>query len=259
MSSPKPVISFDNVSVFRGDKNVLRDITLRIHSGENVAVLGPNGSGKSTLMKTITRELYPSAGEIRMFGKKAWDVFELRSRIGIVSYDLQALFAQDITGREVVLSGFFTSIGLWKNNRVTPDMEKKAAKVMRWLGIDALKNRAVTRLSSGEARRFLIARALIHEPGLIIFDEPMNSLDLGAQATVKASLRKLARAGVGVVLVTHQLSDIIPEISRIVLLKQGRVAADGDKTLIITPKILANLFGTRVSLAKEKGYFHAIS
>ncbi len=250
-------ISFSNVSVYRGHKNALTNVSLDIKSGENIAIVGPNGSGKSTLIKTITRELYPTNGSVRLFGRETWDVFELRARLGVVSYDIQSLFMQEITGEDVVLSGFFSSIGLWKNNRVTPAMRKQAARVMKWLNIARLKNEILPHLSSGEARRFLIARALVHGPKLIVFDEPMNSLDLGAQSQVKQTLRKLARSGVGVVLVTHHLSDIIPEINRVILLRNGKIAADGSKNSVLTEHNLKRLFGADVGLIKKGGYFHA--
>src|SRR4029077_19256812 len=106
-------LEFCHVDTCRGMKTVLHDINFKIKNGESVAILGPNGSGKSTLIKLITRELYPTEGTLRIYGKELWDVFELRSQLGIISNDLQTTFTRRMTGMEAVLSGFFSSVGLW--------------------------------------------------------------------------------------------------------------------------------------------------
>ncbi len=257
MPTKKFAVWFQNVTVHRGERDVLTDVTLKIGMREQVAIVGANGSGKSTLIKAMTRELYPTGGSVTLFGSKTWDVFALRSQLGIVSYDWQALFPKNVTALEAVLSGFFSSVGLWKNNRVTPAMLKQAKQILTWLGLTHLENETFAHISSGEARRVLIARALIHTPRLIVFDEPMNSLDLQGQVLVKKTLRKLARAGIGIVLVTHHLSDIIPEIERIVLLKNGRIFADGPKKEILTETNLTELFHVPLRLVKQAGMYHA--
>jgi iron complex transport system ATP-binding protein len=245
------------VSVFRGDRDALKDVTLSIRSGERVAVLGPNGSGKSTLLKLIHRELYPTRGEVRILGKASWDVKTLRENFGFVSYDMQALFAQTMTGWEVVASGIFGSVGLWKNNVITPAIHRRVDAVLKETNLTALAGRDMTHISSGEARRLLLARALIHDPATLIFDEPLNSLDLTAQHLVKSEMRRLARAGKGVVLVSHRLEDIIPEITRVVLLREGRVLADGPKTKVLTARLLRRVYGVPVKVLTSGGCYFA--
>ena len=171
-----PLIEFQNVTVYRGDKVALDGITLSIGAGEHVAVLGPNGSGKSSLIKTITRECYPrysgNGSGLRIFGQECWNVFDLRALLGIVSNDLMQACARDISGREAVLSGFFSSIGIWPNHHVTAAMEKKTGEVLELLEISHLAGRNVDEMSSGEARRILIGRALVHDPKALVLDEP---------------------------------------------------------------------------------------
>src|SRR5690242_11594714 len=145
-----PLLDFKNVTVFRGGKAVLQDLSLRVPVGQNVAIFGPNGSGKSTLIKLMDRELYPAAGpeSFKIFGRSSWNIFELRALLGIVTSDLQATCARDITGRELVLSGFFSSVGVWPADRVAPSMEKKAAEVLTLLRIGHLADRRLTEVSS---------------------------------------------------------------------------------------------------------------
>jgi iron complex transport system ATP-binding protein len=243
----------------RGGKTVLDDVTLCIQAGEHVAILGPNGCGKSTLIKTITRECYPLAragSSLTILGHDSWNVFELRKLLGIVTNDLIATCTRDITGLEAVLSGFFSSIGLQPYHHVTASMQQKAQAVLNLLEIPHLADREMDAISSGESRRIMIGRALVHDPLALLLDEPTNSLDLHAMAELRSILRKLAQSGTGILLVTHHLPDIIPEIDRVIFLRNGGVFADGAKAELLTPQRLTELFGVPVELARGDGYYH---
>jgi iron complex transport system ATP-binding protein len=255
----QPLIEFKDVTVFRGEKTALDGITLSIQTGEHVAILGPNGCGKSTLIKTITRECYPrysgNGTGLRIFGQEIWNVFDLRALLGIVSNDLMQSCARDISGREAILSGFFSSIGIWPNHHVTPAMEAKTDAILSLLEISHLADRDVNEMSSGEARRILIGRALAHDPKALVLDEPTASLDLHAMHELRAILRKLAQAGTSIIVVTHHLPDIIPEISRVILIKKGRVLQDGAKQDVLTSELLSELFETPVELVERDGLY----
>lgn len=253
------LLEMRRVSVMRGLKMVLEDLDLCIGVGEHVAVLGPNGCGKSTLIKTITRECYPLSrpgSTMRILGEDRWDVFKLRSVLGIVSNDLMTACSQNYTGLEVVLSGFFSSIGIWPNHAVTAAMRQKSEAVLARLDAAHLAERPVSEMSSGEARRVLIGRSLVHDPKALLLDEPSTSLDLFAQRELQRILRELAHGGIGIILVTHHLADIIPEIERVVMLEGGRVLADGAKEDLLREETLQRLFRTPVALAKRCGYYH---
>jgi len=253
------LLDFRNVSVARGLKTVLHNITLRIDPGEHVAILGPNGCGKSTLIKTVTRECYPLEREgssLAILGQDRWNVFDLRNMLGIVSNDLMSSCTRDITAMELILSGFFASIGLQPYHHVTPDMHSKTVAVLETLEVPHLAERCVDEMSSGEARRVLIGRALVHDPLALLLDEPSNSLDLHATQELRLLMRKLAQSGMGILLVTHHLSDIIPEIDRVIFLRHGRVVGDGPKSDLFTRERLTELFGIRVDMAHRDGYYH---
>lgn len=253
------LIEFERVTVMRGETKALDDISLRIGGGEHVAIIGPNGCGKSTFIKAITRECYPLALEetsLRILGGDRWNVFELRSLLGIVSSDLMTFCVRDMTGMEMVLSGFFSSIGIWPNHEVTEQMLERAWQAMEHLEVTYLAERHTDQMSSGEGRRLLLARALVHEPGALILDEPSTALDLFAQHELRATLRKLAQSGIGIVMVTHHLSDLIPEIERVILMQRGKIVADGPKREILTAQRLSDLFGLKVDLAERDGYYN---
>src|SRR6266404_3432593 len=227
MTAPAPPLLFlKHVTVLRGAREqrpALDDVTLQIAAGEHVCILGPNGCGKSTLIKTITRECYPIAREgssISILGRERWDIFELRSKLGIISPDLLASCTTDATGRDVVLSGFFSSTRIFPHHHPDSENLARANEALARLGIAHLAERAVAAVSSGDTKR------------------------------------ELAQSGLGILLVTHHVSEIIPEIERVVLLREGRVLADGRKSEILTAEHLSNLFGAAVRLAQHDGYFH---
>ncbi|MDR2426890.1 MAG: ATP-binding cassette domain-containing protein [Endomicrobium sp.] len=252
-------VEFKNVSVIRGERKILNDINLTITEVENAALIGPNGSGKSTFIKLITAKIYPSytGGETvcRLFGNDKWSVADLRSRLGIVTNELQYDFHNDITGFEVVLSGFFSSIGLFNNHIVTKQMEEKASDVINFLEVSHLSSKKLETMSSGEARRFLIARSLVNNPKVLVLDEPSNSLDIAAAVKFHKMMRKIAAAGTKIVMVTHLASDIIPEIDRFIYFKDGKIFDDGCKKDIFNENKLSKLFDMKVRLTEKGGFY----
>ena len=191
-----------------------------------------------------------------ILGKECWNVFDLRTYFGIVSNDLMLSCTGDASGRDVVLSGFFSSTGVFPNHAVDPKHRELADAVLAQLKVSYLAERPVCEMSSGEARRVLIARALVHKPRALLFDEPSNSLDLSAQQSLRQTMRDLAKSGIGIVLVTHELADIVPEIQRVVLMSQGQIVADGPKHEILQGERLAALFGVPVEIARRDGYYN---
>lgn len=257
-TSQPPLLALHHVTVMRGERTALLDVTLRVEAGEHVCILGPNGCGKSTLIKTITRECYPLANagsSISILGRDRWNIFELRSLLGIVSPDLLASCTSDATGRDVVLSGFFSSTRIFPHHAASADLLERTDAALSRLGITHLAARPVAQMSSGEAKRTLIARALVHEPRTLLFDEPSNALDIGAQMQLRDNMRELAKGGLGILLVTHHVSEIIPEIARVVLLREGRIVADGAKQDLLTSEKLSTLFGVNIQIAHRDGYY----
>jgi len=266
-------LELERVNVARGDAVVLHDINLRVEAGEHIAILGPNGSGKSTLIKTMTCECYPLALEgmrVRIFGRERWDLTELKRRLGVVSAELPGRPALKTTGRDAVLTGFFSSSTLWPNLTVTDAMRARAEEVLELVGAVELAEKLVGEMSAGEQRRVMIGRALVGsgaaaaaggESGfaeqMLLLDEPSNALDLAAQQGLRAMLRGLARQGTGILLITHHIADILPEIERVILMREGRIVGDGPKLELLTAPVLSGLFGVEVTVAERDGFFHA--
>jgi iron complex transport system ATP-binding protein len=253
-------LTLERVSVARGDNTVLHDINLSIRRGEHIAILGPNGCGKSTLIKAITCECYPlvhPGTRVSIFGRDRWDLTELKKRLGVVSADLPGRPILQCTGRDAVLTGFFSSSTLWPNLTVTPEMEARADEVLRRVDALSLATKLVGEMSAGQQRRIMIARALVASAEMLLLDEPSNALDLAAQRDLREMLRGLARQGTGILLITHHIADILPEIDRVLMMLEGRILADGPKRDLLTAARLAGLFGTQVELTERDGFYNA--
>lgn len=260
--SSAPLVSIRNATIWRGDTCVFENLDLEIAQQERIAILGPNGSGKTTLMMTINRELYPVARQgayVHILGKDRWNVWELRRQIGIVSNDLQQRYDQTTTALEVVVSGFHASIGVHGTlaDRVTPEQIDAARDTLGELGLGKHYSTALANMSSGQQRRCVLARALVHNPATLVLDEPTSGLDFAASFDYLRRIRQLAQEGRNIVIVTHHLNEIPPEVNRIVLLQAGKVVADGTKDEVLTAATLTMAYKTPIRVAKVDDYFLA--
>jgi iron complex transport system ATP-binding protein len=253
-------LKMQHVNVARGDAVVLHDINLQIENGEHVAILGPNGCGKSTLIKTITCECYPIVApetSIRLLDRDRWDVSQLRRHLGVVEAHLPGERTGVTRGVDAVVAGFFSASTLWPNLHVTTEMRTLAHAALERMQATHLEEKLVGQMSAGEQRRIMIARALVHEPDMLLLDEPSNALDLAAQRELREALRLVAQQGTGIVMVTHHLADILPEMTRVIMMRSGRICADGTKEELITAEKLRELFGVEVTLTQRDGYWHS--
>lgn len=253
-------LGLENVNVARGDRIVLHDINLTIRAGEHVAILGPNGCGKSTLILTITCQIYPIVRpgmRVRIFGRDRWDLTELRQHFGVVGADLPGERTAVTTGLDAVIAGFFSASTLWPNLHVTDEMRDRATEALARIEASHLAAQLVGEMSAGEKRRILIARALVHRPRQLLLDEPSNALDLAAQRELRDTLRRLALEGTGLVLVTHHLGDILPEIDRVILMRGGRIVGDGPRAELLTAPRLSDLFNTPVRIGHDEEWLHS--
>jgi iron complex transport system ATP-binding protein len=184
-------------------------------------------------------------------------VTELKKRLGVVSNDLPGKPFLKITGYEAVLTGYFSSSTLWPNLTITAEMRERAEAMLERVGASALREHVFGEMSSGQQRRILIARALVASAGCLLLDEPSNTLDLFAQRELRELMRTLARQGTTIILITHQVADIVPEMKRVLMMREGRIVADGRREELLTEGRLGELFGTEVRLMERAGFYHA--
>jgi iron complex transport system ATP-binding protein len=260
-----------DVTVLKGPGRgtpVLDGLSLEIPQGQHTAILGPNGSGKSSLIKLLTQEYRPlaSAGHgspVELFGRNRWDVFQLRSLMGIVSPDAQNDLAvgtegKPLSGLDVVVSGFFSTRGVQPYQQVSDERWNQGHRALEFMEAGHLAHKPMQEMSTGEARRVLIARALAPDPPALLLDEPTTGLDIVATARFLETLQRLARRGKTIIFVTHHVHEIIPEVQRVVLLRDGRVHLDGPKIDVLTDEGLSAAFGVPVRVELHPSGFYSM-
>ena len=263
----EPILELADATVVRDDRRVLDGVNLTIREGEHTAIVGPNGAGKSILVSLLTLEQRPLAAAngtppVRIFGRADWNLFELRSQLGIVSAGLHHSLVNgnsegSITAEAAVLSAFLSSYGILRYGSVTGVMRGRAAAALDAAGAAHLAARTLDEMSSGEARRVLLARALATSPRALVLDEPTTGLDLVARHGFMETVRRLAVAGTTIVLITHHIEEIVPEIARVVLLRDGRILSDGPRATTLTAQRLSAVFAHPVVVEAADGYYYA--
>ncbi len=264
-----PLIEIENVSVFREQTHILRGVSVRIPRKRHTAVLGPNGSGKSSLLKLLTRDFYPSVeaqghqGTVLILGESDWEVSRLRRRMGIVTPALDYEFSSGRTGRmtvtEAVASGFTATRLKEFGPRVDQAMADAIAGAIETVKMSDLSGRTLSTLSTGERRRVMIARAIVHDPDIFVLDEPTNGLDMTARALFLEILDSITKQdAMTMVLVTHHIDEIPPAMNHVIMLDQGRVTFDGPKADGLTAPRISSLFRADVHVdARRDGWYRS--
>jgi len=246
-----------NATVWLGDTMALKDFSMELKAGESIAILGPNGAGKSTFLKLLTGEVRPEAKEgtqCRLFGEELWSLEELRHRIGVVMPEEVTRFEDWEIAGDTVLSSLRGAYGRTRDMRFSLSDKQRALDAMELMEVESIRHRPFGELSSGERRRFLVARALVHQPEVLVLDEPSTALDFAASLHLTVTLRQLLMADRTLVWVTHHPGEIPPEIDRVVLLKDGRIFADGRKSDVLSEKVLRNLYNVDLKVHWSGGW-----
>lgn len=255
----QPIFQLHNAQVMRAGNIILDVDDFALYPGETVVVLGPNGSGKSTFIQVLTREilpLYKEEAPVKIYGQERIIIDDIRKLIGVVSGTMQDQITVHLPVLEIVVGGFFGTLGLPQRKQVAPEYFKKAEQALQELGIAHLKDRDMVTLSTGQARRVLVARSIIHNPDVLVFDEPCTGLDPKAMWQVRNMLSELAQQGRTLILVTHHVEDIVPEFKRVVLLRDAHILLDGPKREVLTTENLMQLFEFPLQLTENNGRYH---
>jgi iron complex transport system ATP-binding protein len=254
------LLSVRGARVVRDGRTILHVDDFVIREGEHLAILGPNGAGKSTLIGLLTRDVLPLWDDpypVLFRGQPRIELAEARRLLGVVSSSWQETVRAHLSVTEVVLGGRFGSLGIPPHlrGRVRPSDVEAAQKALAEVGMVPLAQRDMMTLSTGEARRVLVARALVHEPAVLVLDEPCAGLDPTAAWHLRDMMRRLAEGGRTLVLVTHHIEDVVRAIDRVVLMADARIAADGPKTQLLTARRLSELFSVPLDVEERDGEF----
>jgi len=258
--SSQTVLSLYDVSVRRGDRNILGPINFSISQGERWVLLGPNGAGKTTMLQILATKIFPTTGEVHLLDKQMGkvDLFELRTRIGVCG----AVIADEIPGaeivRDVVLTAAYAILGRWNENYNLWD-ESRAMALLTTFGVRELGTRAYATLSEGEKKRVQIARALMSDPELLLLDEPAAGLDLAGREDLLQRFANFSAdpTAPATILVTHHIEEIPVGTTHALLLKDGVIAFAGPIDQVITSERVSAVFGTSITVIPESGRFFA--
>lgn len=247
----------NHLEAWLGGQPVIHDLCLKLKIGESTTILGPNGAGKSTIVNLINRSLYPivkADSHIAIFGTNTINIWELRSSIGIVNSDLETRFCPSILAKELIQSAFFGSTRLGRDQNPSLDQITKSDMLLNQLNLEAFAEKPYGQLSDGQRRRLMIARALVHNPKVLVLDEPCKALDLKACHQLIGTMRELCQKGTTLLVITHQIETILPEMRRILFVSQGRVCADGTPEQLLQDDTLSNLFNTPLRVLEHNGF-----
>lgn len=256
--SAPPLFSLRNAQVVRAGRTILSVDHFDLAEGEHVALLGPNGAGKSTFIQLLTREIFPLHRDeppVRFRGAARPLLTDIKQALGIVSATMHDQVRVHLPVSDIVCGGIFGTLGLPNHVEATPAQRAQAFDALERLGIADLADRDVMTLSTGQVRRVLVARELMSDPRVLIFDEPCTGLDPEGMYHVRNTMSLLAAEGRSVVLVTHYPEDIIPAIERVLLIKGAQIFADGPKAELLTSERMSELFGVPLMVEERNGWY----
>ncbi|WP_321970808.1 ABC transporter ATP-binding protein [Paratractidigestivibacter sp.] len=253
-----PLFEINDAQVVRSDRTILAVDHFELAAGEHVALLGPNGAGKSTFIQLLTREimpLYRDEAPVRFRGAARPLLSDIRSTLGVVSSTMHEQVRVHLPALEIVVGGIFGTLGLPMRGEVTEAHRATGMDALERLGIADLAEQDIMTMSTGQVRRVLVARELVRDPQVLVFDEPCTGLDPEGMYHVRDTMRTLADEGRSLVLVTHYPEDIIPAIDRVLLIKDASIFADGKKSDMLRDDVLSDLFDVPLVVGENDGWY----
>ena len=279
MNAQVPFFDLHDAVVRRAGRSILSVDSFALAEGESIALLGPNGSGKSTFVQLLTREVLPlhrDVPPVRFCGDDRATLADVRKQLGIVSATMHNQITVHLPAVEVVAGGLFGTLGLpllrgrgeggargetrvhgegGEPFAMSDEDRERALTALEQVGMRAFADQDITTMSTGQVRRVLIARALVNDPRMLVLDEPCTGLDPEGMYYVRRTMREVVQQGRAIMLVTHYPQDIIPEIDRLLLLKEGRIFADGPKQQLLTTERMTELFDAPLEVVQSDGYY----
>jgi len=246
-----------NINCFKNGVRVIKDLNLKIAYSENVILIGPNGSGKSSLIELINRNIYPviaNESKLKIFGKELINLWELRKRISTVNNDIKNRINPNLQVFDLILSGLYGRY-CYVQNKSERD-SYKVEKIMKKMNITNLSKKYFSNLSDGEKKISLIARALIKKPDILILDEPIANLDYKSKFFVLDKINELSKLNTRIFCVTHDISMITSIYDRVLMLKDGKIIADGNQKKVMNSENLNKLYGIEVEVTKNNGLWN---
>ncbi len=261
MSKLKPWLELKNIDAYVQNTKIFSNLNLSLYYNENVIILGPNGAGKTTLVKLIDKTIYPvikNNSYLRFFDQKNISLWEVRSQIGFVSKEISNRIPHNASGIEVISSGFLGRNSLRNSHPIDKVQNQIVHEIMQMLSIVHLGVACYGSLSDGEKRILIIARALINNPQILVLDEPLINLDIRSRFQILNILGKLYHQNTTIIQVTHDLDNISKKITRVLLLKGGKIIKDGSPNQCLKSDILSKVYETPIEVISTKDFYKVL-
>ena len=245
-----------NISCFKNEYEVVKDLSLKLKYSENVILIGPNGSGKSSLLELINRNIYPVLKKdtvFKLFNKELINLWELRKKLSTVNYDVKTRINAKLTVFDLIISGLYGQY--CKISHTSEKDVSLAENLINKMSITKLSHKYFSHLSEGEKQIVLIARALVKKPEILILDEPTANLDLKSKFYVTDQINELTKLNTKIICITHDISIITEIYNRIIMLKDRIIIADGTQSETLNSKNLSYLFDINIDVINRKGYW----
>ena len=253
--------SFKNINVIIDQKQILSNININLNYGENTLILGPNGSGKSTFLKLLNRTIYPinsRYSSLKLFNKENINIWDLRKKIGFLFKEMEQRINNGVQLYDLIISGFSGRFNSRYFKLLSSDEKLKIDSLVNEWELNDIIDQEFKSLSDGQKRRALLARALVHEPEILVLDEPFCNLDMKSNYILNKNINKLIEQSVNIVYITHNLESILPETNRVILIKKGMIINDGEPNKLISSEVLSDLFKISVKVINNDGYWRSI-
>ena len=247
---PVHALTLRHIDYQAGERQILKDISLQLTSGELIAIVGRNGAGKSTLLHVIAGLLPVSHGDVRLDGQLLSHLRRkaIARQMALLPQQVRIDFGFQV--HDIVRMGRYAHRGRFRS--ASAHDEAMVQRAMAMTGTAFLAQRLITEVSGGERQLILLAQALAQEPRFLLLDEPMANLDIAHQAHVMRLLQQLTRDGIGVVAVIHDLSMAVRCFPRLILLDDGMVVGDGPSIEVLSVDTIERVFQVQVRFSHDQ-------
>jgi len=247
------MISLQHLSLIRGNRHILNDVSIEMKPGENWVILGRNGSGKTTLLEMMTGYMFPSSGRVEVLGQVygQCDVREVRKSIGYISQSLLEKLTLSDPVWEVVATGAYAFLRFYQD--ISEEVRSLAYSLLNEMDFGRLAELPLGTLSQGERKKVMLARSLMSNPKILIMDEPCAGLDLYEREKMLHEIDRLRQRNITVVYVTHHVEEIVPLFTHVALIKDGRLTAAGRKDEVLNHELIKQTYDIDAQLEWDGG------
>ena len=241
-----------NTNAYKQNYKVIKNLSIKLFYNERTIILGPNGSGKSSIVDLINRNIYPlveKGSYFKIFNEELIDIWKVRKYISTVNNEIKLRINKDLKVKDVLLSGLYGRFCKINNPKI--EELNKVKELIDKMFLNDIADKEFGYLSDGERQISIIARAIINNPKVLILDEPSVNLDLRSRIFLVEKIKNLSQLGICILCITHDISIITKDYSRLIFLKDRKIIRDGKPSELMNSKNINQLFDIDIELIEN--------